>query len=238
MTDNNFNIVVGEFSGSLEALLEMVKRRKMHISEVSLAKVADDYIGYVKGLDEVDNSDIANFIVIAATLLLIKSKSLLPSLVIAMEEEENIKDLESKLELYSIYKYANNVLAEHIKSNKSYYAPRPSIGINNSSEAKTFIPTVRLNLTVLGDVMQGVLKQLPKVDNKLKVEIEEKINIKEVMHSLLSRVEAGVQNNFTNLSGSNNQEVLTNFLALLELIKDGVLLAQQDDTYGDIMIDR
>ncbi len=233
MRDSNFNIVVGEFSGSLETLLEMIKRRKLHISDVSLAKVADDYVAYAQNLNAVDSAEVANFIVIAATLLLIKSKSLLPNLELTIEEEDSIKDLEDRLGLYKIYKYASESLSEQVNINKRLYAPKYiKMGSN------VFAPPQSLDISSLNEAMDDVLNQLPKVNKKPKAEVEEKINIKEVMHSLLQRVESSAQQSFTNLSGKSKQEVLVNFLALLELIKDGVLLARQDDTYGEIIIDR
>lgn len=234
-TGRTFNIVVGKFQGSLETLLDMVQKRKMHISDVSLAQVADDYVAYVRSIKsasgDILSAETANFIVVAATLLLIKSKSLLPTLALSMEEEESIKDLEERLRLYSIYRQASDVLAQYTKDNKRLYAPKHIKG-----EKSSFIPGLNLNLDVLHMVMGQVLGQLPKMDNKPKVEITEAVNIEEVMQSLLERVEGAVQQSFSDISGTDKQEVLVNFLALLELVKDGVFLAEQGSTYGDIML--
>jgi len=236
MNKKTFNIKVGEFQGSLEALLEMVQKRKLSISNISLAKVADDYISYVKNLDgnndKILSNETASFIVIAATLLLIKSKSLLPSLELSHEEEEDIKDLEERLQLYSIYKQANNALAIHIKNNKKLYAPKQIKRQKNI----VFAPANNLAVGPLSEAINDVLKQLPNINNKPKAEIAETVNIEEVMQNLLKRVEGAVQSSFRSISGANKQDVLVNFLALLELVKDGVLLAEQNGTYGEILI--
>ncbi len=236
--EKTFNITVGKFQGSLEALLEMVQKRKMHISDVSLAQVADDYVAYARSINRVSggtlSAETANFIVIAATLLLIKSKSLLPTLELSLEEEESIKDLEERLQLYSIYKQASDALTQCTKESKKLYAPK-----NIKIDKSVFAPPETLTLTAVQEAMGDVLAQLPKVSSKPKAEIVEAVNIEEVMQSLLERVEGAVQQSFATIAGgvqADKQEVLVNFLALLELVKDGVLLAEQGSTYGEILI--
>jgi len=230
--NKTFNITVGEFQGSLEALLEMVQKRKMSIGDVSLAKVADDYVAYVQSLQNVPNIESVHFIVTAATLLLIKSKSLLPTLELTFEEKEDIKGLEERLQLYSIYQHARDVLALYTKNNQKLYAPKP---IKIQREV-IFTPANNLALGVLSDAMQDVLEQLPSTNTKPKAEIVESVHIEDVMQDLLKRVDTAVQQSFKDVSGSDRSEVLVHFLALLELVKDGVLLAEQGDTYGDIVI--
>ncbi len=234
MSESTFNIKVGEFQGSLEALLEMVQKRKLNISDVSLAKVADDYIAYTRGLEGVPSAETASFIVVAATLLLIKSKSLLPTLELSMEEEEDIKELEERLQLYSIYKQASDALTAHIKSGARLHAPKHI----QASRRIIFAPAENLALQALSEAMSDVLGQLPKASNKPKAEIKEAIHIEEVMQSLLARVEGVAQRSFNAESGNNRDDVLVNFLALLELVKDGVLLARQEYMHGDIIMSR
>jgi segregation and condensation protein A len=99
-----FVIKQGRFEGPYVKLLEMIEDRKMSISEISLSQIADDYIAYVKSLEQINNLDLSQFIVIAATLMLIKAKSLLPSIEYTKEEKEQVGDLENKLEIYRIIK--------------------------------------------------------------------------------------------------------------------------------------
>jgi len=172
--------------------------------------------------------------VIAATLLLIKSKSLLPNLELSIEEEENIKDLEDRLQLYNIYKIAKDALAVHIASNHPLYEPKQ---IKTSIyTSKIFAPAANINMDVLARVIKSVLQQLPQTEKKQKAEIVPVVNIEDVMSTLLMRVESALQNSFTDITGRDRQEILVNFLALLELVKEGVLLARQGDIYGDILL--
>ena len=96
----DFKVRVGEFEGPLELLLDLIEKRKLHISDVSLSQVADEFIEYTKSIEDFPIADSADFILVASTLLLIKSKSLLPNLELTVEEEENIGELEKRLALY------------------------------------------------------------------------------------------------------------------------------------------
>ncbi len=235
-TPVTFNISVGEFSGSLETLLEMVQKRKMHISDVSLAQVADDYIEYVRGLGGAHSKETASFIVIAATLLLIKSKSLLPTLDLTEDEEESIKDLEQRLGLYSIYKRASTVLAEHLKLGKPLQAPRQGLGADAGVGTCVFVAADNLSITNLSSAIQDVLQQLPTVEDKQEASIQSAVNIEDVMQSLLQRVQQSVQTSFNNSTTGSKADILVEFLALLELIKNGTLLAEQSSAYSEIVV--
>ncbi len=97
---HGFNIKTTVFEGPLDLLLNLVEKRKLFISDVSLAQVTDDFIRHVQSVENFPIGESAQFILIAATLLLIKSKSLLPTLQLTTEETENIHDLETRLKLY------------------------------------------------------------------------------------------------------------------------------------------
>ena len=104
MTDEQFTIKQESFEGPLDLLFSLIEKRKMHISDVALAKVADDYIKYVQSFEDMPVSESANFILVASTLTLIKSKSLLPILDLTEEEQSDIDDLENRLKEYRKYK--------------------------------------------------------------------------------------------------------------------------------------
>lgn len=93
------DIKIEKFQGPLNLLLQLIEKEEMDIAEVSLAKIADQYIEYIKITDKISPDDMADFLVVAARLLLIKSKALLPYLC-AGEEEEEIKELENQLKMY------------------------------------------------------------------------------------------------------------------------------------------
>ena len=102
--ESQFTTKAGEFEGPLDLLLQLIEKRKLHISEVSLAQVADDYIAHLKQFEHLPKHEVANFLVIASTLILIKSIALLPTLETTPEETQDINDLQIRLALYEKFK--------------------------------------------------------------------------------------------------------------------------------------
>ena len=105
-------------------------------------------------------------------------------------------------------------------------------------EPLQFIPPNGMTVESLHDVLLHVLKQMPKVESTDQVEITKPVNIKKIMSDLLKRVELNASQVFVDVAGQDRQEILTSFLALLELVKDGVMLAEQSSKYGEILISR
>src|SRR3989344_4410007 len=95
-----FKIHIEGFEGPLELLLSLIEKRKLPINDVSLASVTDEYILHIQQQKEFPLSETSHFILIASTLLLIKSKSLLPTLELTEEEAGDIENLERRLKLY------------------------------------------------------------------------------------------------------------------------------------------
>src|SRR3989344_3413513 len=98
-----YQIKQEKFEGPLDLLLELIQAEKLSISEISLAKVTDEFITHVKGLETEGRQDpelLAEFLVIASQLLLIKSRSLLPEFQTSPEEEASIRELEDRLTEY------------------------------------------------------------------------------------------------------------------------------------------
>src|SRR4051812_5655315 len=112
----SFTVKTEVFEGPLDLLLSLIEKRKLFVNDISLAKVADDFIAHVQGFEKFPMNDSVNFTLIASTLLLIKSKSLLPTLTLTEEEEEGIHDLEARLKMYKRIKDATNMSAPFLGS--------------------------------------------------------------------------------------------------------------------------
>src|SRR3989344_8534040 len=106
----SITIKIEQFEGPLDLLLNLIEEQKLDITTVSLAKVTEQFLNYVKGLQEKDPTHLASFLVIAAKLLVIKSKALLPNLEIDMELEEEAADLTVQLLLYKKFKEVGRFL--------------------------------------------------------------------------------------------------------------------------------
>src|SRR5262245_24863161 len=105
-----YEVRLEQYSGPLDKLLELIEEKKLEPTQVSLAAVTADFISYVEKLEQekdVDPGVLADFVVVAARLLVIKSKVLLPGLELTEEEKVDIADLENRLKIYQEFKLAS-----------------------------------------------------------------------------------------------------------------------------------
>ena len=232
MTD--FKIKTETFEGPLDLLLSFIEKRKLLINEISLAKITDDYLGHIQTLSNHSIGDRTEFIVIASTLLLIKSRSLLPNLSLSDEEEQNISDLEERLKLYQKIKE----LGVHIKENygknilfeKTFHKDTTAV----------FSPHEKITISALYQSMKDVVGRIPVKNLEPKVMIKKVISIEEMIERLTEKVQKALKFSFKEISGgkamSREQKVETivGFLAILEMFKQGVIEIKQESTFGDI----
>ena len=103
METEDFKIKMTGFEGPFGLLLNLIEKRKLFINDVSLSAVTEEYLEYVNKLGGLSPAEVSSFVLVASTLLLIKSKSLLPNLDLTTEEEGDIKNLEERLRLYELF---------------------------------------------------------------------------------------------------------------------------------------
>src|SRR3989338_2792315 len=103
METESYTVKSGGFEGPFGLLLELIEKRKLFINDLALAEVTDDYLKRVTELGKSHPEEVSSFIVVAATLILIKSKSLLPELNLTTEEEGDMKNLEEQLRLFELF---------------------------------------------------------------------------------------------------------------------------------------
>ena len=233
-TMNGFKIKIETFEGPLDLLLSFIEKRKLLINEISLAKITDDYLGHIQSISENSIGDRTEFIVIASTLVLIKSRSLLPNLSLSDEEEQNISDLEDRLKLYQKVKD----LGEHIKEN---YGKNILFEKTFHKDATTiFSPHEKITIGALFQSMKEVVGRIPIKNLEPKVLIKKVISIEEMMEKLTERVQKALKLNFKDISGGKAMtreqkvETIVGFLAMLEMFKHGIVDVRQDSIFGDI----
>ncbi|MEK7642500.1 MAG: segregation/condensation protein A [Patescibacteria group bacterium] len=236
--ETDFKVQVGEFEGPLELLLELIEKRKLHINSVSLSKVAEDFLEHIEKQEEFPIADSADFILIASTLLLIKSKSLLPNLELTEEEEESIENLEERLREYQKYK----ILALNIQK---MFGDFLFFAEESKSRQVVFAPTAEISTANLHKTILETLSNIPKQDFLPKVKVEKTINLEEIIENLSKRVQKSIKmsfssfvNNSADKAGFSNKEnrveVIVSFLAMLELVKRGAMRVSQTTHFGDI----
>lgn len=228
-----FSFKSNVFEGPLDLLIELVEKRKLLINDISLASVTDDYIKQVSEMQEKSLPHTAQFIQLAATLLLIKSKSLLPILELTKEEEVLIDDLEDRLRQYQIYRDAGQYLASIFGKN-SLYSPR-FVAPKNA----LFIPDQYCTTEALRHAMADVLISLPKKEVKPKVQVKQTISLEDMMRNLQKRIETQIKTKFSQIRAEapEHKTVIVGFLAILELVKQGNVLVTQLSRFDDIEIE-
>ncbi|MBI4132279.1 MAG: segregation/condensation protein A [Candidatus Sungbacteria bacterium] len=247
-----------KFEGPLDLLLELIQQEKLSINEISLAKVTDDFIGYLKALQtrlpgglaageadqlaQIKESEtwagqevLAEFLVVAAQLLLIKSRSLLPQFAASPEEEESIAELERRLAEYQRFKSLAVELGRMAKGGPKSFSREAYAGT-----APLFYPPKRFSIAMLAEAFSGVLAVLPKIEKLAEEKIRKIISLEEKIQELQAFLQERVERAFSEIvSGAREKiEVIISFLALLELAKQKFVTVEQQHRFGDIKIRR
>ena len=237
MENEAYTIKTLNFEGPFVVLLNLIEERKLFINEISLAQVTEDYLNYVSGLKDLKPSEIASFIVVAATLILIKSKSLLPNLDLTLEEEGDIKNLEDRLKVFDLYsKLANNIKMNFGKN--IIFSP-----LERKNEVLVFLPDDQITKESMMTFAQGALGKIPQKVSLPKVEVRKVISIEEMIDKLTKRIENSLKFNFKEFAGraETREErvvVIVGFLAMLELVRQGILNVAQENNFEDIIIEK
>lgn len=234
ISTNTFKIETEVYSGPLDLLIELIERRKLLVNDISVASVTDDYMRYVALMEQNPLRETAQFVVLAATLLLIKSKSLLPILDLTSEEEESVENLETRLKLYQIYRNAGKVLALLFGTKTAY--ERQFV----ASSEPLFLPDSFTEVGALKAAMQDVLLRLPKKVEKPKVQVRKTVSLEEMIDKLATRIERQLSLTFKDFTGASSEKttVIVGFLAVLEMVKQGSVIVRQAARYSDFEIER
>jgi segregation and condensation protein A len=234
---DTFQIKTTAFEGPFGLLLDLVEKRKLFINDVSLSEVTEEYLKYVNDLGGLPPDQVSSFVLVASTLLLIKSKSLLPNLDLTSEEEGDIKNLEERLRLYEMF----SKLSGNIKSNfgkKIIFYP-----LERKNDVLIFLPDEKITKESMMTFAKNVVSAMPKSVFLPEVEVKTVISIEEMIDKLTERIKNSLKMNFSELHGKpvNKEErifVIVGFLAMLELVRQGIINAMQESDSGDIIIEK
>ncbi|PLX26521.1 hypothetical protein C0581_04280 [Candidatus Parcubacteria bacterium] len=228
---NNIRVQFKEFDGPLDLLLSLVDEKKMEITEVSISSVTEPFLGYLDTLEEKDAQELADFLVVAAKLLLMKSRTLLPQF--APEEDDGIS-LEDQLRLYrrfvDVSKKVNTLWLDDSK--KSYGRVEPPV---RSDEV---IKPENMSQDTMHASMVQLVKRLAPPKPLPETQIDKTVSMKEKIDTLHKLLKKGKEVSFQTLlsDASTKTEVIVSFLAILELVKQKDIYLQQDNHFSDIVI--
>jgi len=228
-----YNVKIEKFEGPIDLLLELIKKEKLNITELSLAHVAEQYLEHINGDTDIKLEHLADFLAVAAKLILIKSRALLPLLQFTEEEEEEIKDLAKQLEEYKKFKDASIVLGKIAESGKISHARAGYIGVQ-----EIFYPPEDLNAFDLKKYFQFVLDEIPVIEKLDEETVEEIVTLEEKINDLQNTLRQRVEMSFAEItSGAENKiDVIISFLAMLEMVKQKIVDVEQGELFENIQL--
>ncbi|OGD41791.1 hypothetical protein A2567_00955 [Candidatus Azambacteria bacterium RIFOXYD1_FULL_42_11] len=239
-----YKVSLEKFSGPLDLLLSLIEEKKLAISEISLSQVTDQFLDYLKNLDknikaqnEIKSTEyqriLADFLVVASRLILIKSRSLLPNLVLSEEEESDIKDLEERLRIYQQFRALGRELGHFAKGRPAYFSREYYFNL-----PAMFYPPKNISSEELLKIYEAFVKTLPQIEKLEEQSLARTVTIEEKLKELTDRISIAVEASFSEISGSVKEkiDVILTFLAMLMLMRSRILEASQDYLFGDIKI--
>ena len=226
----DYQIKLQQFEGPLDLLLQLIQKNKLEITEVSLSEITDQFIGYLEKLENLDPEELSDFLVIATKLLLIKSKALLPD----FSEDEEVNELEQQLKIFKEFFEASKDIEKIIKQgNYSYFRPRIL-----TSKDIVFSPPENLLSENLRDAFVQIIRKIEPIVNIPQAVVRKTVSLEERLYHLRELIDKAKKFSFTEIisNAKSKGEVIVNFLALLELVKERKLLIKQKNNFGDIIV--
>ena len=235
------------FEGPLDLLLHLIEKNKVDIYDIPIVTITEQYLAYVSEMQEQDMDVMSEFLVMAATLLDIKSKMLLPREETEEEEEEDPRaELVRRLLEYKMYKYAALELKDmELDASHNLYK-KPTIPKEVEEYREEVDPAELvdgLTLSKLNDIFRSIMrKQVDKIDpirSKFGTIEKEEINIEERMVQIREEVRGLKGINFRTLleTQPTRMNIIITFMSILELMKVGAIIIRQEETFGEIVID-
>lgn len=229
-----YELKTGEFEGPLDKLLGLIEERQLEITKINLAEVTADFISFIKTLEKTHPKFLADFIAVASKLILIKSHTLLPTLELSKEEEEDMKELEERLRLYKEFKLAE-------KNIKSMWAKKISYGreylLTDAMAQNQFVLEEPVSIESLRAIMTRFAEELTILFPKIESRNIKLVSLEEKMKELVERVASAASTTFKDVSeGKNKMEIVVLFLAILHLLKDNLIRVDQAERFDDMQI--
>lgn len=241
----NISFKLEVFEGPLDLLLHLIDKNKINIYDIPIVEITEQYLAYVKGMETINLDLMSEFLVMAATLIRIKSQMLLPKDKTKTEEVDPRQELVDRLLEYKMYKFISLELKDKEQDAdrmlyRDQYIPKDIEDFKEEVNVSDLLSG--LTLAKLHQIFQAVMKrQVDKIDPIRstfgKIEKEE-INLSDKMDSILEYARLNHSFSFTLLlmNQLGKMDVIVSFLAVLELMKIGEVAIKQDDLFEDINI--
>lgn len=220
---------VPQFEGPLDLLLQLVEQEKLDISQVTLAAVADQFLEYVNGHPGIAIEELADFLVVAARLVQLKARLLLPDVEAT---EDDGPDLAEQLRRYRKFVEASKAIAARWTSAPQCVArQRPA-----AATVAMFVPPPEATAPALRDLMWRVIARLEPLKRLPQVQAERLVSVQERVAALFAHVRSRTSARLKDVLGDapSRADAVATFLALLELVRRGYVRASQPTAFDDI----
>ncbi len=228
---DELQLKLGEFAGPLDLLLYLIRQEKANIFDIPIARITDEYLRYIKLMQKLDISVAGDFIVMAATLIEIKSKMLLPKEIFPEDESEDDprQELVDRLLEYEKFKSASQMLYERSTVEQAVFG---------RGQIETDDNNLEVSATVF-DLLNIFQKIVDRHKEEIKLEIErEEITLAEMLKNLKRRIfenkELSLLKFFEEMH--TRRELVTAFVAVLEIVRTESVKLVQNTTFGDIIL--
>ena len=244
---NKIDVKLDVFEGPLDLLLHLIEKNKFNIFDIPIVEITKQYLEYLDSMEEQNMDIMSEFLVMAATLISIKSKMLLPK-----EETEEEDDDDPRAELvkslieYKMYKYASAELKDMSIDASNAFFKKETIP-KEVKEVKEEVDPAELlsdiTMKQMSEIFQTLLKrEVDRVDpvrSKFGTITREEIRLEDKMVEIRNEIKGLKSINFRTLLGNKRGKInlIVSFLAILELMKTGALIIRQEEMFGDIIID-
>ena len=237
----NYKIVLKTFEGPLDLLLHLIEKAKVDIYDIPISDITDQYMAYLDDMKELDLEIASDFLVMASTLLEIKSKMLLPAKnKIDEDRQMEMEEIDPRMELirrlveYKKYKkVAEEFKLQEINQNKVFYKPKEELAYSKEED----IELENLSLDELVKVLNKVLSKKNKTVKPIDIdEIQrEEVTLEECINKIKDELSEKDKILFSGLFNENSTrtEIIGMFLSILELIKAKYLKVRQENNFSD-----
>ncbi len=226
------DIDIEAYEGPLDLLLLLIEREELPIAEISLSHIADQYLEQIAALPEREAENLASFLVIAAQLLLIKSRALLPQEE-QQEAEEVVGDLTARLRELAAFRKAGASMRELLRQERTMFEPR------FVPPTTPFFSAEGADITRLATSLQNLLAGIVKERRLLAEEtIQQTVTLEERLTHIRALLKYGQTISFSKLisKATSKTDLIVMFLSALELIKQREASVEQMENFADIVI--
>lgn len=228
-----YHIKTAQFEGPLDLLLDLIEKEKVDITRVSLAHITDQYLDYIGKKEQISLHHLADFLTVAAKLILIKSHALLPLLRLEDDEEEDLQELERQLAALKVFKDHQEAFRQLFIDAESSYGNKGIWG-----QEAFFCPPENITVQDLRSAFLSSLHTIPRLEALEEKIMSDVISLERRIMLIQRSVQERAEVAFSEITAhaKDRAEVVVSFLAILELVKQKIVIVKQHALFEDIIL--